>query len=245
MDGICSSLGVIGTPTICNTGPVAWADNYYAFCTVSNPVLDGLTKNIGLNASIQKNAITGDFYASIFAANLLQFSCVSTNCKQDFTPDLNTSTWTCPNTKCICNPGSYACGGGAPIDLTSYINGATGGYVLKSNRTYTNLYADFLSAIFAEGIDLVDCRAGECVRADASPAPPPAISVIIQDSLDDSAKNNLTSIGNNQPNWNRCDNCSLYPFSRKFWTVGLCVFGEGKAKKDACTTRSQWLLPHL
>jgi hypothetical protein len=89
------------------------------------------------------------------------------------------STWECDTTQCICNPGSYLCGGGALVDLTSSVNDAKGGYKLsRYNQSNSNLNAEFLSNIFANGIDLVNCTYGECVRADASPSPPVLLQVL-------------------------------------------------------------------
>lgn len=83
-DDVCSPLGVLGTQQICNKGPVVWADNHHGYCTINNALLSNLVQRQVVNATFQRNAITGALFAAIFINNDLQFSCTSKNCKQTF-----------------------------------------------------------------------------------------------------------------------------------------------------------------
>ena len=82
---------------------------------------------------------------------------------------MTSSSWRCENTKCICEPGTFMCGG-TTIDISSVVNSASGKIVVKcENTTSCTLDMEFISSLFPKGLSLNNCVYGECVDQFATP----------------------------------------------------------------------------
>lgn len=81
------------------------------------------------------------------------------------------STWECSDIQCNCIKGTKMCGGGR-IDLSSTVNSASQGIKLDCKIDATNscnLKFQFLSALLPSGVDLTECKFGECVDSFLQP----------------------------------------------------------------------------
>jgi hypothetical protein len=146
---------------VCNNQPIVWKTSHNTFCTVSSALLASAFPG-STQFTYARDLVAGTTFATIWFNNIPQFNCKLSKCAQSF--DDRNATWACSDISCKCNSGTKFCGGSS-IDLTKAVNAASGSGVVKcgvNNGSDCNVNFGFMSTLFPDGMNLVQCSFGEC-----------------------------------------------------------------------------------
>ncbi|KAI3652706.1 hypothetical protein MP228_002131 [Amoeboaphelidium protococcarum] len=142
---------------MCTSNQNAWMRKNY-FCKTNSELIK-LAIGVSPDMSADCDVTAQTCNAIIWLNNKVQFACSMTQCSQLVGKD--SATWTCQQSKCVCEDNATLCKGPLPIKSTlELIKGPT---VIKcTDDKKCSLKDPAIDQFFPEGIPSDNCKYGEC-----------------------------------------------------------------------------------